>query len=129
MIWHIEVIIVCLLNSQNYMKSFTLAIQRECSKYGISVQLVTPWFVRTKLVNFSSTLMAGGILFPDVESYVKSAIYTVGKSSETTGYWAHGIQYAIIKIVPTWVRTIVAEKIGERFRDEYFAQQEIQDVK
>lgn len=74
------------------MKNFTLAIQNEFAKYGISVQLITPLFVRTKMNNYSTTVMAGSILFPDVESYTKSAVFTLGRSSETTGYWSHGIQ-------------------------------------
>lgn len=75
-----------------YVKNFTLAIQKEFEPYGISVQLVTPMYVRTKMNNYSTTVMAGSILFPDVQSYTKSAVFCLGKTSETTGYWSHGIQ-------------------------------------
>lgn len=75
------------------MKNFTLAIQQEFSPYGITVQLVTPMFVRTKMNDYSTTVMAGGnILIPDVQSYTKSAVFSLGKTNETTGYWSHGIQ-------------------------------------
>lgn len=77
------------------MKNFTLAIQHEYSQYGILVQLVTPLFVRTKMNNYSTTVMSGSILFPDVESYTKSAVFSLGKTNETTGYWIHGIQVHI----------------------------------
>lgn len=36
--------------------------------------------------------MAGNVGIPDVESYVRSAVFTLGKTNETTGYWAHAIQ-------------------------------------
>lgn len=77
---------------QIYVKNFTLAIQRELAPYGVSVQLVTPMYVRTKMNNYSTTVMAGSILIPDAESYTKSAVFCLGKTNETTGYWTHGIQ-------------------------------------
>lgn len=77
---------------QVYVKNFTLAIQKEFAPYGISIQLVTPMYVRTKMNNYSTTVMAGSILIPDVESYTKSVVFCLGKTNETTGYWTHGIQ-------------------------------------
>lgn len=63
----------------------------------MEVQLVTPMFVVTKMNNYSTSVMKGGILVPDVERYTKSAVFTLGKSSETTGYWSHGLQVLIIR--------------------------------
>lgn len=146
---------------QIYVKNFTLAIQHEFAPYGISVQLVTPLFVRTKMNSYSTTVMNGSILFPDVETYTKSAVYSLGKTNETTGYWIHGIQvcithfvffllqnlhlncyyhhlnlvcffrtqYALVKLSPTWFRTIVGAKMNIKFRGEYFAQQQAQECK
>lgn len=79
-------------NLQIYVKNFTLSIKEEFSPYGIYVQLVTPMYVRTKMNNYSTTVSAGGILVPDVESFTKSAVFSIGRTSETTGYWTHGIQ-------------------------------------
>lgn len=42
--------------------------------------------------NYSSSVMEGGFLVPDVETYTSAAVFTLGKSSETTGYWCHGLQ-------------------------------------
>lgn len=36
--------------------------------------------------------MQGSILFPDVETYTNSAVASLGRTNETTGYWIHGIQ-------------------------------------
>lgn len=84
------------LFSQIYVKNFTLALQHEFSPYGITVQLVTPMYVRTKMNEYSSTVMAGGnIMIPDVQSYTKCAVFSLGKTNETTGYWSHGLQVNI----------------------------------
>lgn len=84
-----------LVSFQIYIKSFTIALQYECEPYGVDVQLLSPYFVRTKINNYSTTVMKGNIFVPDVESYVASAIFTLGKSNETTGYWAHAVQVYI----------------------------------
>lgn len=69
-----------------------MSIEKEFAPYGIYVQLVAPMYVRTKMNNYSSTVSNGGILFPNVDAYTRSAVFCLGKTSETTGYWSHGIQ-------------------------------------
>lgn len=81
-----------LTSMQVYIKSFTAAIQEECRPYGVEVQLLSPYFVCTKLTNYSNTVSAGSVFIPDVESYGKYAVFTLGKTNETTGHWSHAIQ-------------------------------------
>lgn len=69
-----------------------LAINKELEEHNVQVQLVTPMFVQTKMNDFSTTVMKGNILIPDVETYTRSAVFTLGKTSKTTGYWTHGLQ-------------------------------------
>lgn len=73
-----------------------MALQYECKPNGIDVQLLSPFFVRTKLNGYSQKIMTGGLFIPDAETYARSAIFTLGKSDETTGYWPHAIQVKII---------------------------------
>lgn len=80
-------------------------------------------FVQTKMNKYSTSVMKGSILVPDVESYTKSAVFTLGKSSKTTGYWSHGIQYGCMKIAPDFIRTHVVFGMNKVFRQEYYAQQ------
>lgn len=115
--------------SKIYVKNFTLAIQHEFAPFGISVQLITPLYVRTKMNYYSTTVTNGNIFCPDVETYTRSAVASLGRTNETTGYWIHGLQYATFKLVPTWLRTIIGAKLNEKFRDEYFAQQQPQECK
>lgn len=84
--------------SQIFVKNFTLAIQHEFAPYGISVQLVTPLYVRTKMNNYSTTVMKGNIFCPNVETYTRSVVASLGRTNETTGYWIHGLQVRSITI-------------------------------
>lgn len=36
--------------------------------------------------------MKGNVFCPDVETYTKSAVASLGRTNETTGYWIHGLQ-------------------------------------
>lgn len=99
------------------------AISKELEDYNVQVQLVTPMFVQTKMNDYSTSVMKGNILVPDVESYTKSAVFTLGKSSRTTGYWSHGLQYGAMKLVPEFIRTTVLFGMNKKFRQEYYDQQ------
>lgn len=72
--------------------SINQALSKELEEHNVQVQLVTPLFVQTKMNNYSTSVMKGNIFMPDVESYTKSAVFTLGKTSQTTGYWSHGLQ-------------------------------------
>ena len=78
--------------TKRYIRSFSLAIERELAEYHIDVQCVTPLFVVTKMNQYSETVMKGNILIPHVQSYTRSLVFTLGKTIETTGYWSHGLQ-------------------------------------
>ncbi|XP_025835913.1 hydroxysteroid dehydrogenase-like protein 1 [Agrilus planipennis] len=78
--------------SKVYVKSFTMALRHEYSKYGITVQHLSPLFLNTKMNQFSNRLQESGLFVPDAETYAKSAVNLLGRVDHTTGYWAHGIQ-------------------------------------
>lgn len=101
-----------------YIRNFTLAIQQELEQYGITVQLVSPMFLVTKMNAFSERVMSGGLLVPSVESYTKSALFTLGKTNRTNGWWSHSVQYAAMKLVPEWIRIRVGGQMNREFRTE-----------
>lgn len=105
--------------SKAYVRNFTLALQHEVEPHGITCQLVSPLYVTTKMNQYSSTLMEGGVFIPNAESYAKFAVFTLGKSKRTTGYWSHGIQYCAIKFGPEWLRTMIGGEMNKFFRKEY----------
>lgn len=85
---------------KSYVRSFTLALQYECKPYGIDVQLLSPNFVATKLNHFSPFVMGGipGVI-PNAETYGRSAVFTLGKTDDTTGYFGHAIQVIIFSSI------------------------------
>uniref|UniRef100_A0A1Y1M4L3 Inactive hydroxysteroid dehydrogenase-like protein 1 n=2 Tax=Photinus pyralis TaxID=7054 RepID=A0A1Y1M4L3_PHOPY len=82
-----------------YVKHFTAALREEYASYGITVQHLSPYFVNTKMNDFSDRLRETSLLVPDASTYVKYAVYTLGKINDSTGYWAHGIQVVLCQVV------------------------------
>lgn len=105
--------------SKAFVRSFTLAIREELAPHGITVQLVSPMFVVTKMNAFSQNIMAGGLFIPNVAAYTRSTLYTLGKSDRTNGWWAHAVQYAVMKVCPEWIRIKVGAQMNRAFRKEY----------
>ncbi|CAK1549574.1 unnamed protein product [Leptosia nina] len=103
-----------------YTRSFTYAIREEYANKGIYVQHVSPLFVSTKLNSFSQRLVDGNILVPNAATYAKSAVYLLGRVSNTTGYWIHGIQYFFITLAPQWMRIMIGHRMNKDFRNEHF---------
>lgn len=82
-------------NLQAYVKSFTAALRYEYSKYGLTIQHLSPMFINTKMNQFSKRLQKTSIFVPNAATYAKHAVSTLGKMDESTGYWAHGVQVCI----------------------------------
>ncbi|XP_075991849.1 inactive hydroxysteroid dehydrogenase-like protein 1 [Anticarsia gemmatalis] len=102
-----------------YIHSFTHAIREEYSSKSIYIQHLAPLFVSTKINAFSQRILDGNLLVPDAATYARSAVSTLGRVQDTTGYWLHGIQYGLIKFVPVWMRTKIGAHMNEGFRQEY----------
>ncbi|XP_055547198.1 inactive hydroxysteroid dehydrogenase-like protein 1 [Wyeomyia smithii] len=115
--------------SKAYMHNFTLAMQYELEPFGITCQLVSPLFVTTKMNSYSDTIMAGGVFIPNAKSFAKYAVFTLGKTKQTTGYWSHGIQYGFMRLAPEWLGTMIGGIMNDRFRQEYFQQQQQSEAK
>lgn len=74
-------------STKAFVIQFTKDLQIEYQKRGITVQALTPCFVVSKMSKVRSpTLFA-----PSPESYVKSALSTLGVSTVCTGYWPHDL--------------------------------------
>lgn len=85
--------------TKKYITYFTQALEQELAEHNVTVQLVKPMFVTTKMNEYSDTVMQGGFLIPNARSYARSAVFTLGKTSETNGFWTHGLQVSEIKII------------------------------
>ncbi|KAG6803641.1 inactive hydroxysteroid dehydrogenase-like protein 1 isoform X1 [Apis mellifera caucasica] len=105
-----------------YIISFTEALRAEYSKFGLTIQHLSPFFVNTKMNAFSNWLQVSNILVPSATTYAKNAVNTLGKIDSSTGYWSHGIQKIIVLLVPIEIRTKLAMILNMIFRKEYFKQ-------
>ena len=133
--------------SKRYVKNFTQAMERELQPYNIEVQCVTPLFISTKMNQFSATVMRGGLFIPDAKNYARFAVFTLGKTKMTSGYWSHGIQvslkctfnyatnvlmtslirlqYFFMKLAPEFVRIRLSHKVTQKLRLEGMTQNKI----
>ncbi|XP_011637796.1 inactive hydroxysteroid dehydrogenase-like protein 1 [Pogonomyrmex barbatus] len=107
-----------------YIKSFSEALRAEYSRFGITVQHLSPLFVNTKMNAYSSRLQVSSIFVPNATTYARNAIAILGKMDSSTGYWAHSIQKFFTLMPPVWIRTKIGQIMNESFRQDYFKQKE-----
>ncbi|XP_053692408.1 hydroxysteroid dehydrogenase-like protein 1 [Sabethes cyaneus] len=93
--------------SKAFLDSFTTALSQELHGSGVESQLVTPLFVRTNINKRYHAVKFSTQFFTDVKRFGKHAVFTIGRSDSTTGYWAHGIQISLFRLLPVRVRTAV----------------------
>lgn len=75
---------------QVFMNRFSEAIRFENRKYGITVQVLKPFFIRTNIIaDFNQTTAMN--MAPDAAQYARQAISTLGITDHTAGYWAYGL--------------------------------------
>uniref|UniRef100_A0A1A9ZFH3 Estradiol 17-beta-dehydrogenase 12 n=1 Tax=Glossina pallidipes TaxID=7398 RepID=A0A1A9ZFH3_GLOPL len=109
--------------TKRYVRSLSLAMERELFKYNIAVQCVQPFFVRTQLTQFSKTLSRGTFFGTPVEAFTRSAVFTLGKTQETTGYWAHAVFSFLLSLLPEWLRIRIAHAVADHARKEWLKKQ------
>jgi len=94
----------CYGAAKAYIIMFTRSLNAEMAQYNIHVSVQTPGRVWTN--------MTGGmvdkptLLFPNAETYVKSAIRFIGYEAATAGYWPH--EYT------KWAENLVTDSFWNR---------------
>ncbi|XP_055546419.1 putative steroid dehydrogenase 4 [Wyeomyia smithii] len=104
--------------SKAYLNSFTLALGQELRGSGVECQLVTPLFVRTKINELVHYDKFWTTILTDVENFTKQAVFTIGRSNCTTGYWVHGLQFTFMRLVPKKVLTTLWYYCGLLYRKQ-----------
>ncbi|XP_052851653.1 hydroxysteroid dehydrogenase-like protein 1 isoform X1 [Drosophila gunungcola] len=110
--------------SKKFVTYFSKALELELSEHNIHVQLLMPNFVVTKMNAYADRVMQGGLFFPNAYTYARSAVFTLGKTSETNGFWTHGIQYTLMKLAPLPIRTYLGHQLFKRLRIEALEQKQ-----
>ncbi|XP_047124550.1 very-long-chain 3-oxoacyl-CoA reductase [Hydra vulgaris] len=75
---------------------FGQALDAEYKNQGVSSQVITPFFVATKL----SKLRANGLFIPSVEAYAAQTVNAMGLSTTMMGFWSHEIINFVISLLP-----------------------------
>lgn len=88
--------------SKIYVDYFSRALSHEVRNTGVTVQTLIPFYVATNLTKFSDIIGRPSLLVPNAQSFVRSALSTLGIRSRTTGYWSHEIQLFACNVPPTW---------------------------
>uniref|UniRef100_D3TKM1 17 beta-hydroxysteroid dehydrogenase type 3 n=1 Tax=Glossina morsitans morsitans TaxID=37546 RepID=D3TKM1_GLOMM len=104
--------------TKSYVRSLSLAMERELFEYNVTVQCVIPSFVLTKFIHFSELLSRGKLFGTPVEKYTRSLVFTLGKTQQTTGYWRHAIICFIAKLFPEWLRSRTLHIFTDYIRKE-----------
>ncbi|XP_055917837.1 hydroxysteroid dehydrogenase-like protein 1 [Eupeodes corollae] len=102
--------------SKAYIKSLTYSLQYEVADYNINIQLLSPYFVVTKINSFSSMIMRGGLTIPTAETYARWAVFTLGRTKHSTGYFWHAIENTVASIVPYRGRSYAAVLIARALK-------------
>ena len=84
--------IVVVSFTQAYVDFFSQALNYEYGHRGITIQCLIPYYVATRMTEFSSTLSNPNLLIPNASTYARHALATLGWSVRTTGYWPHTLQ-------------------------------------
>ncbi|XP_037694649.1 very-long-chain 3-oxoacyl-CoA reductase [Choloepus didactylus] len=82
-----------------FVDFFSRCLHEEYKSKGIFVQSVLPFLVATKLAKIQKPTLDK----PSSETFVKSAIKTVGLQSRTSGYLVHSLTASIISLLPNWI--------------------------
>ncbi|KAM9221332.1 very-long-chain 3-oxoacyl-CoA reductase [Dugong dugon] len=98
-----------------FVDFFSQCLHMEYKSKGIFVQSVLPFFVATKLAKIRKPTLDK----PSSETYVKSAMKTIGLQSRTSGYLIHSLMASIISSLPSWIYLKVAMNLNESTRARY----------
>ncbi|ERE69614.1 very-long-chain 3-oxoacyl-CoA reductase isoform X2 [Cricetulus griseus] len=98
-----------------FVDFFSQCLHEEYKSKGIFVQSVLPYFVATKLAKIRKPTLDK----PSPETFVKSAIKTVGLQSRTTGYVIHALMGSINSILPRWIYFKITMGFNKSLRNHY----------
>ncbi|XP_078540471.1 very-long-chain 3-oxoacyl-CoA reductase [Lissotriton helveticus] len=95
-----------------FVDYFSRGLHAEYKSKGIIVQSVLPFFVATKMSKIRTPTWDK----PTPETYVRSALNTVGLQSQTCGYWPHALLGWLTTSVPTCVAMKLALRMNKQLK-------------
>ncbi|XP_006896815.1 PREDICTED: estradiol 17-beta-dehydrogenase 12 [Elephantulus edwardii] len=101
--------------TKTFVDFFSQCLHEEYRHKGIFVQSVLPYFVATKLAKIRKATLDK----PSSETFVKSAMKTIGLQSRTSGYLIHSIMASIMSCLPSWLYYKLTMFLGKSTRARY----------
>lgn len=98
-----------------FVDFFSQCLHEEYKSKGIFVQSVLPYFVATKMAKIRKPALDK----PSAETFVKSAIKTVGLQTRTNGYVIHALMGCINSILPRWIYFKVIMGFNKSLRSRF----------
>ena len=100
------------ISFQIYVDYFSRALSHEVRNSGVTIQTLVPFYVATNLTKFSDFIGRPSLLVPNAQSFVRSALSTLGVCDRTTGYWSHELQvlYSLTKTINFLLNNIYKKK-------------------
>ncbi|XP_036620789.1 very-long-chain 3-oxoacyl-CoA reductase [Trichosurus vulpecula] len=98
-----------------FVDFFSQCLHAEYRSKGIFVQSVLPFFVATKLAKIRKPTLDK----PSSDTFVKSAIKTVGMQSRTNGYPVHTLMGWIFLLMPSWLSMKISMSVNKGLRARY----------
>ncbi|NXG14861.1 DHB12 reductase, partial [Grallaria varia] len=98
-----------------FVDYFSRGLHAEYKSKGIIVQSVLPYYVATKM----SKIRKPTFDKPSPETYVRSALSTVGLQSQTNGYLPHALIGWVLSLLPTSTATNLLMKTNKQIRARY----------
>lgn len=97
--------------TKHYMRAFTEALAAEYSGSGIVIQEISPGQVVTAMTELFE--QPPGFVAPSAESFVSSAILSLGYSARTCGWWFHSFMIGLM-VTPDWLNAIYFKSSGKK---------------
>ncbi|XP_058449403.1 very-long-chain 3-oxoacyl-CoA reductase-like [Malaya genurostris] len=105
--------------SKAFLISFSQALGDELRGTGVECQLLVPLFLQTNMSDHMKSVL-WWLGFANVEKYTKFAVFTIGKTNYTTGYWAHGIQLTGMSLLTPEIRKKISYFLMKLVRNRRF---------
>ncbi|PIC22300.1 hypothetical protein B9Z55_016404 [Caenorhabditis nigoni] len=103
--------------SKKYISWLTATLRKEYGHQGITFQTITPLMVATKMAGNPNT----SFFCPDSDTYAKSALNTIGNSSDTTGYITHQLEFEMMNLAPECILDLAVKRSSNELRERALA--------
>jgi len=91
------------------VEHFTASMHKEYASKGIHFQVQSPLFVTTKLAKIRKS----SLTVPTPKAFAVSSVKAMGYELQTSPFWAHALQLAVMGALPSFV----LDKVGEVRRE------------